>query len=523
MRSWEAVDSVRRLINRRWLAVALGGALCGSSASWAQTPVANGPAIGTATATGTSGTSGTKGAASGVLQPVLPSGRTELLLLQKRTEEQYLRSHDSQLLLTLGDVASALKQSWLAASLYVNHQRAQESVPDALAQRTASEVAKVEARAVRVFVVYQAQSGSPLTLRVDDRVVGSLPLDGWILLPEGAHTLSIEGAGTAKTFRPEPLLPGQAPRTIVLTDFGPPIVSTGVTVAIDGSVSVEGPSASALEQGLLAGIEANLVVALRPSSGLRHLRVPNPACHGTCGAVTASDSGASYVLEAKLTQSSATWQAQLAVRHREADQVAASSDWSCTSCDDATLRAQLQVKVRALLGEALGRQTVSVRIASEPSGAQVFVAGRSRGVTPLQTVLLEGSQRLRLAKEGYLPVDAEQQLTEQSLAAQKGLLHVALKVDPLAVSARRLAVAKWSLLGVGIASAAAGGALLWLDGRQSCDDSALISSGTCPQSLSTLPFASAGLAVGAAALVTVPILYVLERNTRKRMTQNLAP
>ena len=189
MRSWEAVDSVRRLMNRRWLAVALGGALCGSSASWAQTPVANGPAIGTATATGTSGTSGTKGAASGVLQPVLPSGRTELLLLQKRTEEQYLRSHDSQLLLTLGDVASALKQSWLAASLYVNHQRAQESVPDALAQRTASEVAKVEARAVRVFVVYQAQSGSPLTLRVDDRVVGSLPLDGWILLPEGAHTL----------------------------------------------------------------------------------------------------------------------------------------------------------------------------------------------------------------------------------------------------------------------------------------------------------------------------------------------
>jgi hypothetical protein len=138
-------------------------------------------------------------------------------------------------------------------------------------------------------------------------------------------------------------------------------------------------------------------------------------------------------------------------------------------------------------------------------------------------VLLEGSQRLRLAKEGYLPVDAEQQLTEQSLAAQKGLLHVALKVDPLAVSARRLAVAKWSLLGVGIAAAAAGGALLWLDGRQSCDDSALISSGTCPQSLSTLPFASAGLAVGAAALVTVPILYVLERNTRKRMTQNLAP
>ncbi len=499
MRSWQAVGAADRQSVLRSITLLLCGFLCLRS-GLAESP------MGSESATGRP-----------AVKVLLPSGRTELLLLQKRLEDQYQRSQDAQLLLTLGDVASALKQSWLAASLYVNHQRALDAVPDALMQKTSTEIAKAESRAVRVFVVYQAQSGSPLVLRVDDRVVGSLPLDGWILLEEGSHTLSIEGAGATKTFRPEPLAPGPAPRTIVLTDFGPPIVSTGVTVAIDGTVAANSASVPTLEAAILAGVEANLVVALRPSSGMHHLRVPDPACRTACQAAKQPDGGASYLLQATLTQTAATWRAQLAVRHREADQVAASTEWSCTSCDDQTLRAQLQGKVKALMGDALGRQTVAVRIVSEPSGARVQVAGESRGKTPLQTVLLEGSQRLRLDKDGYLPVVAEQSLTEQALGAQQGQLHFVLAVDPLAQRARRLATAKWSLLGIGIAAAATGGVMLALHGRQSCDDGALVSSGTCPQSLSTLPGASAGLAVGAAALLTVPLVYVFERNTRRQM------
>lgn len=504
MRSWQAVKSVRATYLVRTLL------LCG--ALWERGGLAA-PPIGTERATGQPASAGT----------VLPSGRTELLQLQKRLEDQYQRSQDRSLLLTLGDVASALKQSWLAASLYVNHQRSLDVVSDALTQKTSSDIAKAEARAVRVFVVYQAQSGSPLTLRVDDRVVGSLPLDGWILLEEGSHTLSIEGAGPVKTFRPEPLSPGQAPRTIVLTDFGPPIVSTGVTVAIDGTVSVRSESVSALESALVSGIESNLVVALRPASGMRHLRVVDDSCRDACQSSATPSFGVSYVLQAKLQQRAATWQAELAVRHREANQVAASASWSCTSCDDQTLRAQLQRKVGALMGEALGRQTVPVRMVSEPSGASVRIAGEPRGMTPLQTVLLEGAQRLRISKDGYLPLDTEQTLTEQSLAASQGQLRFVLTVDPLAQRARRLAAAKWSVLGVGIVAAAAGGTLLALDGRQSCGDSALVASGTCPQSLSTLPWASTGLAVGAAAILTAPILYVFERKARRQMQSSSPP
>ena len=67
-------------------------------------------------------------------------------------------------------------------------------------------------------------------------MVGSLPLDGWIVVPPGKVVMAIEGGGAVHSFQPEELRPGQAPRTIVLTDFGPPIVSTGVTVALQGSL-----------------------------------------------------------------------------------------------------------------------------------------------------------------------------------------------------------------------------------------------------------------------------------------------
>ncbi len=196
---------------------------------------------------------------------VLALQRQDYATAQRLLEEEYLRTHDAELLLKLGDAALGLGQKWLAASLYLNHQRQSEDPSQASPQRLAALHSATEQSAIRIFVVYQTLSQARLTLRIGGRVVGSLPLDGWIVVPPGKVVMAIEGGGAVHSFQPEELRPGQAPRTIVLTDFGPPIVSTGVTVALLGSLPARTSLSPVLEAALVSGIESNLVVVLPPT------------------------------------------------------------------------------------------------------------------------------------------------------------------------------------------------------------------------------------------------------------------
>ena len=54
-----------------------------------------------------------------------------------------------------------------------------------------------------------------------------------------------------------------------------------------------------------------------------------------------------------------------------------------------------------------GTATQIVEVISEPAGAQVLVAGRVVGTTPVRVLLKRSSTRhvLRVVKEGYAPVD----------------------------------------------------------------------------------------------------------------------
>ncbi len=439
---------------------------------------------------------------------------------QRQIEEQYIRSHDRQLLLKLAELAKAQKREWLAASLYLNHQRAADSVPDAPSQNQTPSISFDPQHAVRVFVFYQNQPSTASTLRVNGRVVGPLPQDGWILVPIGAIELSVHSRGAVRVFHPEPLSAGQAPRTIVLTDYGPPIVSTGVTVAIDGQAVAPSASVPALQAALVAGVEANLVVALPVAAGDALVRTATQSDCGTgsgCERTPSASAGFRYLLRAKIQQQPGRHSAELAVFNLDASQRAAFAVWECRDCDDGSLRAKLQAKVKELMGQALNQQTVALRIESQPSGAQVLLNGELRGVTPLRTQILEGPQRFRVRKEGFLKTEQEHTLSEAFAAAHGGVLSFQLAPDRLAIRARRLSIAKWTMLGIGLAATVASGTLLALDGFQTCGDAALVESKTCPYLLSTQPGSYVGLAFSGAALLSFPVLWGVESKTRKLM------
>ena len=141
---------------------------------------------------------------------VLALQRQDYATAQRLLEEEFLRTHDAELLLKLGDAALGLGQKWLAASLYLNHQRQSEDPSQASPQRLAALHSATEQSAIRIFVVYQTLSQARLTLRIGGRVVGSLPLDGWIVVPPGKVVMAIEGGGAAHSFQPEE--PGRCSR-----------------------------------------------------------------------------------------------------------------------------------------------------------------------------------------------------------------------------------------------------------------------------------------------------------------------
>jgi hypothetical protein len=53
----------------------------------------------------------------------------------------------------------------------------------------------------------------------------------------------------------------------------------------------------------------------------------------------------------------------------------------------------------------LGCSTGRLKIVSSPPGAQVFIDGRPAGTTPLSLRLKKETHRIRLEKEGFLPVE----------------------------------------------------------------------------------------------------------------------
>lgn len=91
----------------------------------------------------------------------------------------------------------------------------------------------------------------------------------------------------------------------------------------------------------------------------------------------------------------------------------------------------------------------------------------------------------------------------------------------LARSTNVYAIVKWTALGVGIAAAGAGAAMIALDGRGTCD--LMMGQTLCPQQLATLPIGAALAAVGVAALGTSAAFFVLDHRRSRRTAVSLIP
>lgn len=157
--------------------------------------------------------------------------------------------------------------------------------------------------------------------------------------------------------------------------------------------------------------------------------------------------------------------------------------------------------------------SVPLAVTTAPTGGLVRVDGAEAGRAPVDLTLEPGEHTISAESDKGR---AERRLTLRRGAAQT--LH--LVTDPLLLTepaptvakveprSRSMAIAKWTLLGAGLAAAAAGAAMLAVDGRGTC---ALTGAQVeCPEILATRKGGIAFLAVGGVAVASSAVLFGLD-------------
>ena len=221
--------------------------------------------------------------------------------------------------------------------------------------------------------------------------------------------------------------------------------------------------------------------------------------------------GAAFVVRAAVTVSDRDYTLRLElIATRDLDR-AAESERSCELCGLAELRALTADQAARLLTrlDALAKPPPVFEIATSPPGALVFIDDQIVGVAPVERTVLEGEHVIRVMSDGYVP-------EERELVAVAGLretMQIDLRRTPEALKLRG---AGWGLLGAGIPLAAAGVALLAIDGRPyrgRCEGDDVDPSGQCRFIFDT-DWGGAGALAAGAVLVTAGAM--LLRRTRDR-------
>jgi hypothetical protein len=183
----------------------------------------------------------------------------------------------------------------------------------------------------------------------------------------------------------------------------------------------------------------------------------------------------------------------------------------CSPCSADDLRTHIAGAARRL--HAALNPPGTLQVSSLPPSAPVSVDGKVVGATPWSGELEPGDHAISIGS-GSARVDRDVSITSKHTARVDVTLPAAAAVAVVERPRRRpLAILKWVPLGVGVATLAAGAALLALDGRGTCS----LAGGQkeCPKVYDTLP-AGAGLAaVGGALVVTSVVLIVIDRPSRK--------
>lgn len=408
----------------------------------------------------------------------------------------------------------------------------------------ATESAAEAAEAQRILALPQPPGGKISVIGergtlvfLDDRLSGVLPLARPLLCASGKRKLVLEngqriqeeefdlavGRSVEVTYdRGSPaLVSAELPAVLMLEQYGgaAPAVSAALAQAAEDVLEGERLSPFPLQLALARADPT------RPRSCLETL---------SCLVKIAQQSELEYVLKLSLSPSGSgsgsgsglPWRLRLVLIDAELGEEAARGEAECAACDGAKAVAVLRSELTRLLAAMRARPRGELKVTSTPAGAEVRLAGRLLGKTPLEQSTWAGPLEVEVALSGYEPQRLQVTVSAGKTAALAATLLPELAEPAPApllhdASANRYARQprpRWRLALGGVALV--GGALLSGFGASAlaisdqCVVEALPPAELCRERYGTFPLGTGLLLSGAAVLVTGTLLLAIPGSRR---------
>jgi len=232
-----------------------------------------------------------------------------------------------------------------------------------------------------------------------------------------------------------------------------------------------------------------------------------------CLSALRKQAGATFVLRSAVTVDDRDYVVRLELLATQDGAVLASSEERCDLCGMAEVGALVEAQGALLRRklEDLIQGPPRLAVVTRPAGALVLVDNQLIGKTPLEQNLLDGEHVVRVMLDGY--VDDERKV--ELVPGVRESLEVELRRAP---KTARYRTAGWATMFTGIPVAAAGIALLALDGRQvlsQCSGIDRDPTGNCRFLFDTDWGGAVALAAGA-ALITAGALLLLRTRDRSQ-------
>ena len=252
-------------------------------------------------------------------------------------------------------------------------------------------------------------------------------------------------------------------------------------------------------QRLVQGLSAARFEVLRGSDVQQTLAGPNQALatcqNATCYPAMAGALNASYLITARITESSKTYTMVMEIINGRTGGVLASNRERCETCGAEEAGEKMGLAASALRErlEAVSRAPAQFTIRSRPAGATVVMDGKQAGVTPLTAELPGGPHHVQLVMSGHDSLS-------RAFTVVSGV-DEAMDLELVAMPSKfPYRTAGWGSLAGGAALLVTGILTMTLDNHTiACSADQQDVNGHCPWVRSTKWWAATMIGVGAAA------------------------
>lgn len=410
--------------------------------------------------------------------PLLAQGQAALAAGDYRAAQAaltaaYRKSPGPEILFTLGKVAAAQGRGVAARDLLRRYLQESSGDSESPNQKEAQQLSE---KAIEASGEVEVLGARGALVFVDDLLVGALPLPLPLLLPLGSHRVTVE-LGEQRVEEQIKTLSGQTAQmrfnqrtAVVVVSLPPAIVllpegsadaaaHKRVAQALQQAAAKEKQAVVTREQavaqapnlagcldtlscqlGLLAQNEAPYALRVRlrdrcaasPAAvrGARGEGRVEPSSNDHCAVNTAGVRDAREGAKGATEKAADSWLLELQLIDSSAGAVAATATPSCGECTLEQTAAAAVAALGPLLQQAASRGRGSVELNSQPSAAEVYLAGERVGVTPYRASRFVGSYPLVLRKEGYSPYQTALAVAAGQTASVNAVLLAAAAAEP---------------------------------------------------------------------------------------------